>query len=162
MDNKHIVAVVVNREKARAAYARLMLDYRDPIDQLRYQKSFETELEEAALELEPFMSLVEAQRRRAQKPRGRIGNEGETLDEIIRELALKPACLDLTAMELWPHLFAELDRHTSVAAHESHPDIRKWHYEYDFNGHTKTITFGRFATIVAEARRSRNHDSRAE
>jgi len=162
MDNKHVMAAVVNREKRRAAYARLTLAYRDPMEQLRHQKSLESELEEIAFELEPLMSLVEAQRKRAQKPRGRVGNDGETLDEIIRELALKPAYRDLKAKALWPLLFSELDRHTSVAAYESHPDIRKWHYKYDFNGHIKAITFGRFASIVAEARHSRNHDSRAE
>ena len=162
MDNKRIVAVVVNRQKRKAADARLTRDYKDPIEQLRDQKPFESQLEEVALDLEPFMSLIEAQQKRAQKPRGRIGNDRETLGEIVRELALKPAYRDLAAKKLWPHLFSALEECTSVVADESHSDIRKWRYKYDFNGNTKTITLGRFTNIVAKARQSKNHDNPAK
>jgi hypothetical protein len=72
------------------------------------------------------LKYKDAQKRRAQRPRGKITNTGLTMKEIIGRLALKAEYRNLTARELWPHLHAELD------ACELCPRDKKSAYEYDF------------------------------
>jgi hypothetical protein len=152
MENTHALTITVGREKRKAEYAKLAVSHAGMIERIRHQKSFELELEEVARELEPFMPFIEAQRKRARKPRGKIGDNGETVGQIIEDLALQPRTRELAVKALWTHFFSELERHVSVQPDESHTDMRKWCYKYDFNGKGKTICYGTFANKIKEAR----------
>jgi hypothetical protein len=91
----------------------------------------------------------ETQRSRAQRPRGKIGDIGLTMKEIILRLAVRPENQDLTARELWPCFFAELDSWGLC------PSDRKSVYEYDFEDRRKTITYPHFANVISRCRRRR-------
>ncbi len=153
MKNQHILGVVVARENAKAQYVKAATSERDRIERIRHQKSFESELEETARELKPFLGLMEAQSKRAQKPRGKVGDEGQTLNQVIAALALKYP--ELTAKELWCHFFAKLDE-LGLSPEEIPygPGSTKSAYAYDTSRGMKRITFGQFRNVVSNARRS--------
>jgi len=68
-------------------------------------------------------------------------------------LALRPELRDETARELWPHLYAELDRMTLNPEETPDPkDPRRDAYAYDYSDSRKTITFGQFANVVSQSR----------
>ena len=99
-----------------------------------------------------------AQSTRAKKPRGRINDDGRTIDQVIRELALKPQYRRNPAIELWPHLRGLLgeDLDPQEITDQRNPeDPKKWAYTYDFKGGRKQITFLRFKDIVSQARRKK-------
>jgi len=89
---------------------------------------------------------------RASKPRGKL-SDGRTLNQVIAELALRPELRDETARELWPHLYAELDRLTLSPKETRDPKgPRRKAYAYDYGDGRKTITFGQFANVVSQSR----------
>jgi hypothetical protein len=90
-----------------------------------------------------------SQSRRASRPRGKLA-DGRTLNQVIAELALSPEHRDETALELWPHLYAELDRLTLNPEERRDPNA----YTYDYRDRRKTITFGQFANVVSKSRRT--------
>jgi hypothetical protein len=93
-----------------------------------------------------------SQARRASRPRGKLA-DGRTLNQVIAELALRPEHRDATALELWPHLYAELDRLTLSPEETRDPkDPRRNAYAYDYRDSRKTITFGQFANVVSKSR----------
>ena len=53
-------------------------------------------------------SARKAQRERSQKARGKVPDEGTTIDEIVRKLAVKPQHRYETAKELWPRFLSSL------------------------------------------------------
>jgi hypothetical protein len=99
-----------------------------------------------------------AQQKRARKPRGRVGDDGATIQQIVEALVRRPEYREQTACELWSHLFAKLDDLGLDPQEESGSDPRRDRYTYDFNGIRKKITFGHFSNVVSQARRSQNSD----
>lgn len=111
----------------------------------------------AAPIIEIGLRTKRAQSERAKKPRSRVTDFGETLEQLIAELALDPQHRDSTAKDLWPHFFAELDTQELNPEEVNHPlDVTKCGYMYDFGSGRKKITFGRFANIVSQARRKKS------
>lgn len=78
------------------------------------------------------------QSQRAKKPRG-------PLTELITWLVHQHP--EQTAKELWPHLYSALEEEQRQPKEFAYLD--RWRYEYTFNNTRKTISFGRFATIIA-------------
>jgi hypothetical protein len=95
----------------------------------------------------------EAQRLRACKPRGRVGEDGRNMEQIVHTLANRPEHRDETARELWPHLFAELEELGVSPSEIDHIDFRKRCYTYEFKNRQKKITVGQFANLVSRARK---------
>jgi hypothetical protein len=104
---------------------------------------------------------IEAQRLRALRPRGRLSEGGSTLNELIANLATKPAHADETAAELWPHLIAALDElDLSPAERPNSSEPRKSVIEYDARQTSqtpedrlrKTLSYSRFSAVVSVAR----------
>jgi hypothetical protein len=97
-----------------------------------------------------------AQQKRARKPRGKVGDDGSTMEQIVQELARAPERRDDTARELWPHFFSKLGELQLDPSDKGGPEPRKRYYTYDFKDKRKRVTFGRFANLVTKARRGRN------
>ena len=153
MKKRHLVATVARREAEKARFVKLATSEAVRVERIRNQKPFECELENAAEEF-ASLPLVEAQRRRAKKPRGKVGPDEETLNQVIEALVSRPEHRSSSAPELWSHLFAELDRLLLDPEEAIHPtDPRKSAYSYEFNSKRKTITYGRLATLVSEYRK---------
>ena len=147
----HLVAIASRRENEKAHFVHLARSKADRIERIRNQQLFECELENAA---EEFASLpvIKAQRRRAKKPRGRVTDDGKTLRQIIETLVAKPESRDLSAPELWPRLYAELDQ-LDLDPKEINPGkLKKAACSYQFNSKRKRITYRRFANLVSEFR----------
>ena len=112
----------------------------------------------------------ETQRRRATKRRGVLWSDGPTMKELIEDLATRPD-LDAEAPKgLWPHLYSKLtEEGLSPLEASNHSAPRKSVLTYE-PGSTargddpprKSITYGRFCTIVSHARKIRRHASRAK
>lgn len=101
----------------------------------------------------PFLALAEAQSERARKPRGKVGDEGQTLNQMIGALALNSP--ELTAKELWPRCFAQLDElGLSPKEIPYGSGSRKSAYLYDTSRGSKRITFGQFSNVVSKTRRT--------
>jgi hypothetical protein len=94
----------------------------------------------------------EAQRRRAQRPRGKVTDDGRNLKQIVEALVLGPEHREETARELWPHFSAELDQLGLDPRETSHSDRRRIRYEYRFCGRLGKITYGQFANLVSKVR----------
>ncbi len=93
-----------------------------------------------------------AQSERARKPRGKITEDGETINQVILELALNPQYRRDTARELWPRLWQLLnEKELDPKENENSENPKKWTYEYDFKNGRKKITFGRFQRVVSKA-----------
>lgn len=87
---------------------------------------------------------------KARKPRGRVSEDGETLADIIRELALSREHMEDSAKELWPHFFHALEMRGLQPKDEDNQ------YRYGFGqNHWRVVTFGRFANIVSDHRTSK-------
>jgi hypothetical protein len=78
----YLVAIVARRGAKNASFVHLATTEADRLKWFRNQEPFESELENTA---EEFASLpiVEAQRRRAKRPRGKITDDGKTLNQVI-------------------------------------------------------------------------------
>ena len=100
----HLVAIVAKREAKKPRFVHLATTEAVRLERLRNQEPFESELDNTAEEFES-LPVVEAQRRRAKRPRGKITDDGKTLNQVIEILVSKPEYLDLSAPELWPHFF---------------------------------------------------------
>jgi hypothetical protein len=92
----------------------------------------------------------DAQSKRAKKPRGKVADNGETIDQVIQKLALNPQHRRDTAKELWTH-FGQLLRENDLDLKEIE-DPEKLTYEYDFKNGRKKITFRGFEGVVSKVR----------
>jgi len=111
----------------------------------------------AAEQIAKGLSLRGAQSKRAKKPRGKIPDDERTLDQIIRELALKPDFLEDSTQELWRHFYAELDELGLKPKELKHPaKPAKCAYSYGPDDHRRQITYGRFANLVSEFRNEKS------
>lgn len=103
-------------------------------------------------------AFSQTQSARAKKPRGKIGEGGETtISNLIKTLATASEYKDDTAKELWGHFYSRLDElHLDPKETENPAEPAKGTIEYDAaSGKRGKITFGRFANSVAENRKSR-------
>lgn len=147
----HLVAIVAKREAEKARFVKLAMTEAVRIERIRNQKSFESELMNVAEEY-GSLALVEAQRRRARRPRGKVTVDGRTLNQIVEMLVSKSEHRTLTAPELWPHFFAELDKLDLDPKEIKAANQKKSEYSYEFNGKKRSITYGRFANLVSKYR----------
>lgn len=90
----------------------------------------------------------------ASNPRGKIGDGGETNNQIIGQLALASEYEELSAKELWTHYFSVLndDLQRNPKESKADDDWRKIVIEYDFKDGRKKITGGQFAKVVSDYR----------
>lgn len=96
----------------------------------------------------------------ASNNRGKIGDNGKTINEIIGVLAMATEHQELSAKELWNHFLAELDcllLEPKEIPHES-GDLKKMKCEYDFKGGRKSIGFGQFQTVVGRCKKRKKSD----
>ena len=96
------------------------------------------------------------QSRIARNPRGRVGDDGKYIKQIIGELAQSVEQADEGARDLWPHFFSKLDEnglHPEEIDHAT--ESAKSQYKYDFKDGRKSMSFGRFENIVTQQRRKR-------
>lgn len=95
-----------------------------------------------------------AQQQRARRPRGKITDDGKTLLEVIAVLVPR-AELELSAKQIWPRLYAKLDELGLEPQEVPHPSgLERSAYIYTLaDGHTRRITYGRFANLVAQVRK---------
>lgn len=97
----------------------------------------------------------DAQSKKAKKPRGRITDDGRTMDQVIARLALTQYPRE-SARAIWTHLGAVLEEEgLSPAEIVDTEDPQKWTYEYDFNDQRKRISFRRFQAVLSKARREK-------
>ena len=144
--------IVAKREFDKARFAHLATSEAIRIERIRNQKPFEVEWESAAEDV-ASLPYINAQRRRARRPRGKVTDDGETLNQVIEALVSKPEYRFLSTPELWPHFSSELDRLGLDPTETVHPsNQRKSAYAYDFNDKRKRITYGRFANLVSKYR----------
>jgi hypothetical protein len=152
LSKPHLVAIVAKREAEKSRFVKLATSEVIRVERIRNQKSFESELEGVAEEYGD-LPVIKAQRRRARKPRGKITDTEETLNQVIEKLVTSREHLHSPAHEIWPHLYARLDELQLNPREVRHPtDSKKRAYRYEFNRKIKTITFGRFANLVSEFR----------
>ena len=96
----------------------------------------------------------------ASNNRGKVGDNGKTINEIIGVLAMATEHQELSAKELWNHFLAELDcllLEPKEIPHES-GDLKKMKCEYDFKGGRKSIGFGQFQTVVGRYKKRKKSD----
>ena len=96
------------------------------------------------------------QSRIAQHPRGKVGDDGKTVNQLIGELAQSAEHKGKGAIELWPLFFSKLDEEGLEPKEIPHgTDNKKFRYEYDFKDDRRSITFGRFENVLTQWRRKR-------
>lgn len=89
----------------------------------------------------------------ASNPRGKIGDGGETNNQIIGQLALASEYEELSAKELFTHYISEIkELGLNPKESEAADDWRKIVIEYDFKDGRKSITGGQFAKVVSAYR----------
>lgn len=95
----------------------------------------------------------QTQRERAGKPRGKVSENGETIDQIIGRIA--SVNREESAKQLWTRFFGELDGlHLEPNELDHLTDPKKSAYEYTgANGDRKSISFGQFANVVSAYRK---------
>jgi hypothetical protein len=149
--NPRLTAIVTKREVEKARFVHLATSEAVRIERIRNQKPFESELESTA---EEYASLpyIEAQRRRASRPRGKVTDDGKTLNQVIELMVSKPEYQFLSTPELWPHLFDILNQLLLDPEEIASTNLRKSNYTYEFNDKRKRITYGRFANLASEYR----------
>lgn len=94
------------------------------------------------------------QSKKARKPRGKVGDDGVTINELIGRLALAREYMELSAKELWQHFISVLD-HQGLNPTETPAagaDWKKSVIEFDFKDRQKSITGGQFANVVSDYR----------
>jgi hypothetical protein len=100
------------------------------------------------------INYKEAQRLRAKKPRSKVTEDGRSIADIIKRLALGRDHRDETAKELWSHFFHELDEAKLRPNEKSHSEPKKSAYNYEpSDGGTTSMTYGRFANLVSKFRK---------
>jgi len=148
----HLVAIASRREIKKAHFVHLARSEADRIERIRNQQPFECELESAADEF-ASLPVIKAQRRRAKKPRGKVTEDGRTLDQVIEQLVSKTGSRDYSAPELWSPFYAELDQLELDPKDMNPGNMKKAFYSYEFGTERKTITYRRFANLVSKYRK---------
>lgn len=87
----------------------------------------------------------------AKRPRGKVGDNGENIEHIIENLTRDE---EATAQDLWGHFHSALDDYQLNPEETPHKtDSAKSTITYDFKDGQKSITFGRFATVLSQWRK---------
>lgn len=93
------------------------------------------------------------QKEKAKKGRSAKNDDGESVHSIIGRLALSKEHKTESAKQLWNRFYGELDSlGMSPEMDEDTPDESKWQITYTHTKGNKSITFGRFGTVVSEYR----------
>jgi hypothetical protein len=94
----------------------------------------------------------EAQRQRAQRSRVKVTEDGQTVRQVVEELARKPEHQQDSAPQLWRHFFAKLDQLGLDPSEVTCPDPAKTYYQYFYRDKRRKMTYGRFANLVSALR----------
>jgi len=86
----------------------------------------------------------------AQKSRVKVGDDGDTIKDIIGKLALSRVHEDKSAKELWSHFYSALDERDMDPKEENNQ------ITYDFKNNRRPITFRRFANVCADYRKKKS------
>jgi len=93
------------------------------------------------------------QSKNASKPRGKVSEDGKTLNEVICMLATSSKHTEESAKELWSHLFSELESlGLNPEEKEVANELKDLCYWYAFKDKRKKITFGQFSNVVSKSR----------
>lgn len=107
-------------------------------------------------EMQPLVKIgkkfKKTQSTKAKKSRGKLTDEGDTMSDIIRKLAISEKYSEESAKDLWGHMFAKLDE-LSLNPEEFYGDSKKATYSYDFKSARKQIAFGTFSNNVSRFRK---------
>jgi hypothetical protein len=90
----------------------------------------------------------EAQRRRAQRPRVKVTDDGQTIGQMVEQLIRNPEHKDETARELWPQFYAALDKLGLDPQEVPYSDT----YKYTFGKKQRKMSYRQFANIVSASR----------
>ena len=93
----------------------------------------------------------EAQRQRAQRPRVKVTDDGQTIRQIVEQLARNPEYKEETAPELWRRFYAALDE-LGLDPKEVMYSERTPGYEYTFRGIRRKMSYRQFANNVSVSR----------
>jgi hypothetical protein len=147
----YVAELAAKRQEAKIQGLREVVDERVRLNRLRRMTSFESELENADLELAP-RRLQLAQQARARRPRVRVTADGRTMRDIISAVALRPDLLREPAKGLWPVFKTELCLLNLAPTEESSRD-HKVACHYIVDGQQRRITEGQFHNVVSKVRR---------
>lgn len=90
---------------------------------------------------------------KAQKQRSAKADSGESIPDLIKRLATDSRYAEETAMQLWDRFIGELDSAgLCPETNETDQNQRKWTVSYIGKSSTKSMTFGRFSTLVSNSR----------
>ncbi|WP_368507588.1 hypothetical protein [Bradyrhizobium lupini] len=94
--------------------------------------------------------MLQAQRKRAARPRVKVGDYAEPIRQIIERLVSKPTLRGLNAKAIWPHFFSEL-QDLGCAPSEAADELS---VSYEFGTGRRKMTFRTFRNAVAMIRRA--------
>jgi hypothetical protein len=94
----------------------------------------------------------EAQKRRAQRPRVKVTDDGQTFKQVVERFVCKPENSEEGAPQLWPRFFAELDQLGLDPEEVTPSNCRKPPYEYTFGYKRRRISYRQFANLVSRSR----------
>jgi hypothetical protein len=153
MENRDIVCLAFKREQRKLVDMRLVTSEAERIQIIRRQVDFEEELERAAEDLAPFLSVINARRQSAKTPRGKLV-DGKSLSQMVEEAFSKPELVGLCGKDAWralPRVLAIFGiKLTEIPGNE----ITEDRYSYKFHNKTKTFGRGHFYNILTKCRKS--------
>ena len=91
------------------------------------------------------LKFQDAQRRRAQRPRVKVTDDGQTIRQVVERLVRKLERREENIKELWPHFYEELERLELEPEELECSDLRKCCYEYQFGDKRRKISYGQFS-----------------
>jgi hypothetical protein len=158
-NKKYIIDFALRREARKTGFVKLATSNAERIERLRTQVSFECEVKDATEDLS-LLPIILAQRDRAKKPRVKLTEEGRSIRDVIKDIALHSEHRDKYAKELWPHFFAKLEQLDLEPTERDSAETgsHKWAYSYNLNGKPRSITYSHFANIVSACRSQKKSD----
>lgn len=97
------------------------------------------------------------QSRIAKQPRGKVGDDEETISQIIGRLGAEEGLERETAQELWDPFFNSLGERRLDPKRIDHPtDPKKNKIEYNVKDSRKSITYGQFENVLSQYRKKKS------
>jgi hypothetical protein len=97
------------------------------------------------------------QSRIAKQPRGKVGDDEETISQIISRLGDEEGLERETAQELWGPFFNSLGERRLDPKRIDHPtDPKKNKIEYNVKDSRKSITYGQFENVLSQYRKKKS------
>ncbi len=93
------------------------------------------------------------QQDKAVQPRGKVTDDGKTIKDIIGKLAQSQEYTNLSAKQLWPHFFSELEK---LELDPEEISATTSTYLYNFKQGQKSIAFKTFENKVSDFRKKKS------